>query len=168
MRPLLLLLLLALTLSLVSVDAGGYRRRRRFRVFRDTSRDADGLRRIVDKFNRALGGDDNGNAPGPLNEGRRSINWDAAAVPFDMPGDFFKRVVTRGAEMVAKRGEFRVSNPDPPNGDDKFSSINRKASRDFITFSPKRLFTPLKDNKVTVVFSIPAKRQDATVKGTYQ
>ena len=135
------------------------------RIFKDTAHRSASLKRIVDKFNAALGGDDNGSEKGPIKGGRRSINWDADVVPFDMPGNFFKNVVTRGAKMIARGGEFRVSNPVPPNGDNRFSTINRRASKDFITFSPKRLFTPLKDNKVTVDFSIPGLNKDAVVKG---
>lgn len=78
---------LLLTFFLINVDAQRCRRLR-FRVTRGTSRDARGLKRIVDRFNRDLGGDDNMSKRGPLRRGRRSINWDADAVPFDMPGSF--------------------------------------------------------------------------------
>lgn len=71
--------------------------------------------------------------------------------------------------MITRGGEFRVSNPPRSSGirDNRFDSINRKAARDFITFSPKRLFTPLRRNTVTVDFSIPGRRDDALVRGMF-
>ena len=82
----------------------------------------------VADFQAALGGINNGNASGPIAEGFRQINWDANIVPFDMPGDFFNKTVTRGAELTTGvDSEFRVSNPDPADPgapDNRFDSIN--------------------------------------------
>ena len=134
-------------------------------VLHGVGKTAHDLRPTVDSFNELLGGDDNGNDSGPLKEGRRSINWDAGIVPFKFPGDFFAEVVTRGMTVSNADNKFVVSNPEPSNGDDKFSSINPFAAKDFITFSPKRLFAPLKKTKVIVSFSIPGKHENAVVKG---
>lgn len=83
-----------------------------------------------------------------------------------MPGNFFDVTVTRGALFKAKGGQFRVSNPVPTPFDDRFNSIlpQSQAAR-FKTFSPKRLFTPLLSNKVTVLFKIPGKNIKAAVTG---
>eukprot|EP00171_Calliarthron_tuberculosum_P004666 IDg4666t1 len=81
-----------------------------------------------------------------------------------MPFDFFNTNVPRGAIFSAKRNKFAVSNSEHPR-DDRFSTLNRRASRFFITFSPKRLFTPVLRNEVTAFFRIPGKDVRATVSG---
>lgn len=125
-------------------------------VFEDTAKNSFGIADTVAKFQRALGGVDNGNAPGQ-GSGFRSINWDAVIVPFRMPGDFFKNVVTRGAEFLAVEGKFAVSNPPGSSWfqDIRFSSFQKAFQFLFITFSPKRLFTPTDCNEVITLFSIP-------------
>lgn len=123
----------------------------------------------VGLFRAKLGGEDNGNAQGPLKKGHRSINWDAGIVPFDMPGDFFKTTVTRGAQFNTYGNSFAVSNP-PPAGwplfvDNRFSSFNKKFPTLFRTFSPERLFTSVKSNRLVASFSIPARNRRALVSG---
>ncbi|CAD7701417.1 unnamed protein product [Ostreobium quekettii] len=125
------------------------------------------VRKAFERFQRELGGEDNGNAPGPLKKGFRSIDWDADAVPFDMPGNFFRDVVTRGLELV-QTDEFRVSNPpktDPGFPDNLFDSINKDHPNQFQAFSPERIFSPLEDNHFSILFSVPAKGDRATVAG---
>lgn len=140
----------------------------RFRVFTQTAHNRGGLMSTVSAFQRALGDPDNLSNPGPLDKGRREINWDAAAVPFDMPFDFFNSgMTTRGAIFKARRNEFRVSNPVPPPPiDDRFSSLlPRNQARRFVTFSPERLFTPFEDNKVAQFFRVPATNIKASTAG---
>ncbi|OSX75509.1 hypothetical protein BU14_0234s0036 [Porphyra umbilicalis] len=119
---------------------------------------AGDIKGAVDRFSTALG-DDNGSGP-PARGGRRSINWDADGVPFDMPGDFFNTAVPRGAVFHAKGGEFRVSNPPPVQHivDNQFTSLNKNLSVQLKPFSAPRLFTPLRDNVVEVRFEVPGKR----------
>lgn len=95
------------------------------------------------------------------------INWDAPIVPFDFPGNFFDKTVTRGASFKAKGKKFAVSNPaNPPPADDRFSSILPLAqAKTFKQFSLARLFTPIKSNKVTVSFKVPARKDKAAVTG---
>ena len=131
--------------------------------------DTAGLTDGFENYRSLLGGDNNGNAPGPLDDGHRQINWDAAIVPFDMPGDFFE---FRGLTLSSDGDEFRVSNPDPdvePNlgiHDDLFDSINRNAAEDFSTFSPERLFTVEGgDNEFVAEFTVPGSSDPAVVKG---
>lgn len=128
-------------------------------VFSKAVRFRGQLTGTVNRFRAVLGGDDNGNSPG-LASGHRSINWDAPVVPFNMPGDFFKNTVTRGAEFLAVEGAFAVSNPSKSDpawvSDFEFSSFDPAFPKLFRTFSPKRLFTPVKSNRVTAVFSVPA------------
>lgn len=42
-------------------------------VFSRASANAAGLQRIVDSFRNGLGGENNGNSPGPLRDGQRSV-----------------------------------------------------------------------------------------------
>jgi hypothetical protein len=110
-----------------------------------------------ESFRVFLGGADNGNDPNSNPEGHRQINWDAGVVPFDMPGDFFATVVTRGASFQTLDGSnsFRVSNPTDGVEDDKFDSIVGGLSDQFQQFSNNRLFSPLEDNKLVVKFNDP-------------
>lgn len=84
-----------------------------------------------------------------------------------MPGNFFDKTVTRGALFKAKGGVFAVSNPAAaPPVDDRFSSLIPAAqSKQFRRFSLQRLFTPVKNNLVTVEFKIPATDDPAAVTG---
>lgn len=127
-------------------------------IFEETASNRHGLEEIITKYREALGGIDNGNERGK-HSGHRSINWDAPIVPFNMPGDFFKNTVTRGAEFLAVEGSFAVSNPadTDPSGieDNRFSSFHPAFPSIFKTFSPRRLFTPAKSNEVITIFSVP-------------
>ncbi|MEL7523080.1 MAG: hypothetical protein AAGJ80_15955 [Cyanobacteria bacterium J06553_1] len=159
-----LVLTIALVLTVGTLASNSPKPARRL-VLNGVGSTADELRPTVDLFNELLGGEDNGSGAGPLKSGRRSINWDAGVVPFKFPGDFFAKNVTRGLTVKNSNNKFRVSNPVPSNGDDKFSKINPLAAADFITFSSKRLFAPVKDTKVVVKFSVPGKHQAALVRG---
>ena len=131
-----------------------------------TSSDADGLQATVDHFRQLLGSKNNGNAPGPLHEGHRSVNWDGAGVPFEMPGDFFKVNVPRGLETFVHGDAFRVSNPNnEPDVDNLFDSVNPEAAKDFVAFTPNRLFTGLKGNVMRAEFTVPGRGDPATVSG---
>ncbi|KAI0558689.1 hypothetical protein FGB62_193g053 [Gracilaria domingensis] len=136
-------------------------------VLTDKSGSAAGLQAVVDNFRASLGGIDNGNDAGPLEDGQRSINWDAGIVPFNMPNDFFNTQVTRGAIFQTKWNEFAVSNPaEAPPVDDRFSSLlPQSVSTQFRRFSLERLFTPVQSNEFTVWFQIPAGGESAVVSG---
>lgn len=113
----------------------------------------------------ALGDPLNGNAPGPLTQGRRQINWDAAIVPFDMPRDFFNNPAfppTRGLVMTTASNEFRVSND---GFDNEFDTFNLDHPNQFTTFSSPRLFSPFDTNVLEINFFTPASNTRATVSG---
>lgn len=138
------------------------------RIFRKRGPDATSLDSTIQSYRNALGQPNNGNSPGPLRSGHRSINWDADIVPFDMPFDFFKVNVTRGAEFHSSCNKFAVSNPPSDSGivDNRFSSFNSRFPALFSTFSPNRLFTPVNSNDVLALFSVPARGdQRASVSG---
>lgn len=119
----------------------------------------DATAKAFDDFQDLLGGINNGNEPGPIDGGFRDINWDGAGVPFDMPGNFFRDVVTRGILLSVKGDEFRVSNPimetDPGFGDDLFDTFNPDNPKQFQAFSEPRIFSPLTDYTFTEEFFIP-------------
>ena len=136
------------------------------RIFKYTAHNAHGLKPGVEMFRKALGGVNNGNQRGPLKNGQREINWDGGA-PFIMPNDLFNRVVPRGAVFFTKLNLFALSNPpnQPPFDDNKFSSLNKRAARQFKTFSSPRLFAALLDTKITTKFFVPGTEHPATVSG---
>ena len=134
-------------------------------IVHGTSHNAHGLKRFVTEFQHRLGGKNNGASIGPLKDGFRVINWDGGA-PFDMPFDFFNTNAPLGALFFAKGNKFAISNPVDNNPvDDTFDSINRRAAKDFIAFSEKRLFTPVLDNVMATKFQVPGKTDPATVSG---
>ena len=128
-------------------------------IFSRAVQDARQLEYTIDQYRKTLGGKDNGNNPSQP-KGHRSINWDADVVPFNMPPTFFKNI--RGAEFLAVEGAFAVSNPPytDPSGvkDNQFSSFNPNFPKLFRTFSPPRLFTPVKSNELITVFSVPGSK----------
>lgn len=140
--------------ALISITAGvtmmaGARANAAPFVFRATGGD---VAQTFADFQAAAGDPNNGNALGPIDEGRRQINWDAGIVPFDMPGLFFNEVVTRGAGFTSDPNDrFAVSND---GIDDKFNSFNPDYVNQFKTFSAPRLFTPVDSNQVTVGFFV--------------
>ena len=70
-------------------------------VFKDAGVNGDAIAATFEAFQEALGDPLNGNDAGPLAEGRRQINWDGAAVPFEMPNTFFNsEPLTRGAVFL--------------------------------------------------------------------
>mmetsp|Transcript_52257 Transcript_52257/g.78049 ORF Transcript_52257/g.78049 Transcript_52257/m.78049 type:complete len:268 (-) Transcript_52257:1358-2161(-) len=117
-------------------------------------------------FQSILGDVNNNSGPATQENGFRSINWDVGAVPFDMPGDFFSTTADRGLTVSSKYNQFRVSNPTDGIDDYKFDSINPIASEEFSTFSPKRLFTPVRgDNEIEITFTVPGTDRPAAVNG---
>ncbi len=120
----------------------------------------------VAAFQGDLGDPLNGGTPGPLATGRRQINWDAAPVPFDMPGDFFNGPAApfaRGVVFTTGAGsEFRVSND---GVDNRFDTFNPSYATAFSPFSTERLFTPLGTNVMEVKFFVPGSPTPATVSG---
>lgn len=158
--------------------------------YNDTSLGAQGLNFVVRAFRDAMGGVDNDDAAGPLNNGYRrvscwkpssnmlpirgsiiltcpifqQINWDSKKIPFVLPLDFFNETISKGLSLNGLGRTFYVSNPNPPPMDDRFDSIlRREPTRQFHAYSNKRMFSPGLSNKFTVVFRIPGNVQRARV-----
>jgi len=131
-------------------------------VYTQSGAAAADIQATVDAFRAALGDPVNGNTPGPLPMGRREINWDGGAVPFDFPGNFFNVNVPRGAEFTTPGTGFRVSNG---GGDTEFDSINPTYPAAFTTFSSPRLFSAFNSTIVDAHFFVPGSDSAATVSG---
>jgi hypothetical protein len=132
--------------------------------------DAESITPVVDVFREALG-DLNPNVPGSFPTGRREINWDgvpdAFAAPNLLPPNFFNVNSPRGVVFATPGSGFQVSanEANPTDTPVRFGNINPTYPALFRTFSPQRLFTPLRTNRMTVKFFVPGTSERATVKG---
>ena len=108
----------------------------------------------VDAFRAALGGGNNGNAAGPLANGRREINWDgggAATTSTLGPLTTFQGI--RGALFTTPGTGFLQA---PPAGlDTFFGRIDGFYDGIFDPFSAQRVFTPVGSNITDVTFFVP-------------
>lgn len=133
------------------------------------------IQSTVDAFRAALGEVDNLNNPGPLDEGRREINWDGGGNNFTTtppvtPFDVFLN--TRGAQFRTPGEGLSQAPPvaDPvqfPPGGLAGLFGNPTYADIFSTFSPERLFTPFGSNITEALFFIPGTNgaETATVRG---
>lgn len=108
---------------------------------------------VVDLFRASVGAPNNGNAAGPLADGRREINWDGGgattAAPAGTPFAGFQNI--RGALFTTPGTGFLQTPLDAP----QFLSINPSYGTNFSFFSPVRIFTALGSNVTDVTFTIP-------------
>lgn len=128
-------------------------------VFSDFGSDAASILDTVNAFRGAIGGANNGVAPGSFNTGRREIGWDgggaAAPVLVDMPKDQFQN---RGAQFSPATTTFSISGaPDP-----RFGNINPSYTSTFKAFSEPRLFAPTNSIVTEQTFSVPGSKIPAT------
>jgi hypothetical protein len=122
-------------------------------VFQAAGPDAVSIQGMVDRFRAELGGINNGNAPGPIDGGRREINWDgggstATAVATTPFAGF---LVTRGALFTTPGTGFVQA---PVEG-----LATTFGNPDFVhrfrAFSPVRLFNPINSNVTVTEFFLP-------------
>jgi len=141
-------------------------------VFQAAGATAASIQSSVDAFRAALGTPVNGNNPGPLQNGRREINWDggnpaildttAPVTPFNV---FLN---TRGSQFTTPGlGLSQAPASGGPQGGLAALFNNPSYATIFKAFSPSRLFTPVGSNITEAVFFIPGTsgRQPATVRG---
>src|SRR5262245_53474157 len=140
-------------------------------VFQAAGPDGASIQSAVDAFRAALG-DNNLNNPGPLENGRREINWDggnpnvlATTAPVN-PFLVFQN--TRGSQF--KTPGLGLSQAPPSGGPQGGLTVlfaNPNYGRIFRTFSASRLFTPVKSNITVASFAIPGTNgtAQATVRG---
>ena len=122
-------------------------------VFQAAGPSAASIQSTVDQFRAALGGANNGNVAGPLDTGRREINWDGGGSTATSPGPtpFTVFLNTRGALMTTPGTGF-VQATAAGLADTFF---NPSLATTFQAFSPVRLFAPLDSTVTDVTFFIP-------------
>ena len=140
-------------------------------VFQAAGPDAASIQSAVDAYRAALG-DNNLNNPGPIQKGRREINWDggnpnllattAPVTPFNV---FLN---TRGSQFTTPG--LGLSQAPPSGGPQGGLAVlfgNPTYATAFRAFSASRLFTPVGSNITEASFSIPGTNGNApaTVRG---
>jgi hypothetical protein len=140
-------------------------------VFQAAGPDAASIQSTVDAFRASLG-DNNLNNPGPIQKGRREINWDggnpnllattAPVTPFNV---FLN---TRGSQFTTPG--LGLSQAPPSGGPQGGLAVlfgNPTYATIFTAFSRSRLFTPVGSNITEASFSIPGTNGNApaTVRG---
>jgi hypothetical protein len=133
---------------------------------------AAGLAPTVNAYRALLGGPDNGSTLGSQPGGRREINWDGVpdnlASPNLMPANLFNTAVPRGAVFSSPQGDrFQVSadQSNPTGTAVRFGNLDPRHATSFATFSPQRLFAPLRTTTTKVRFFVPGTQRPATVSG---
>jgi hypothetical protein len=142
-------------------------------VFQAAGPNAASIQSTVDAFRAVPGFEtNNGNNPGPLQNGRREINWDggnpnvldttAPVTPFNV---FLN---TRGSQFTTPG--LGLSQAPPSGGPQGGLAVlfgNPTYGNIFRTFSPSRLFTPVGSNITEALFFIPGTNGTvpATVRG---
>src|SRR6266496_5744482 len=140
-------------------------------VFQAAGPDATSIQGAVDAFRASLG-NNNGNNPGPIQKGRREINWDGGnpnlmdtTAPIT---PFLVFLNTRGSQF--KTPGLGLSQAPPSGGAQGGLAVlfgNPTYGKIFRTFSPSRLFTPVGSNITEASFFIPGTNGTvpATVRG---
>ena len=140
-------------------------------VFQAAGPDTASIQSSVDGFRNALGLQNNGNNPGPLQVGHREINWDGVGGPdntTDPVTPFNTFLNTRGSQFTTPG--IGLSQAPPSGGANGGLAAlfgNPTYGNIFKTFSPKRLFTPVGSNITEALFFVPGSggNKAATVKG---
>jgi hypothetical protein len=140
-------------------------------VFQAAGPDAASIQSTVDAYRAALG-DNHGNNPGPLQKGRREINWDGGnpnILDTTAPvNPFLVFLNTRGSQF--KTPGLGLSQAPPSGGPQGGLAVlfgNPNYAKIFTAFSRSRLFTPVGSNITEASFSIPGTNGNApaTVRG---
>jgi hypothetical protein len=127
-------------------------------VFQAAGPTVESIQSTVDAYRAFLGDPNNGNAPGPLADGRREINWDGggsdATTDPVTPFDVFLN--TRGAQFTTRgRG---LSQAPPLGGAQGGLAVlfdNPTYGNIFAAFSPLRLFTSVDSRFTEGLFFVP-------------
>jgi hypothetical protein len=123
------------------------------KVFQAAGPGASSIQSTVDQFRAALGGANNNNAPGPIDGGRREINWDGggstATAVGPTPFDVFLN--TRGNRSTTPGTGFVQATA--AGLADLFG--NPSYSMIFTPFSASRLFSAIGSNVTETTFFVP-------------
>ena len=128
-------------------------------VFQAAGPDATSIQSAVDAFRTALG-PNHGNNPGPLQKGRREINWDGGnpnILDTTAPvNPFLVFLNTRGSQFKTPGlGLSQAPASGGPQGGLVVLFSNPTYATIFRPFSLSRLFTPVGSNITEASFSIP-------------
>ena len=118
------------------------------------------IQATVDAFRAAAGNPINGNAAGPLPDGRREINWDGGGATTSAPGATLFTVFfnTRGAGITTPGTGFLQTPLDSAANAPQLAALNPTyvgAGTPFNDFSPVRIFTAVGSNITDVTFIVP-------------
>jgi hypothetical protein len=127
-------------------------------VFQAAGPTTESIQSTIDAYRAALGAVNNGNAPGPLDSGRREINWDGGGATTTAPGPtpFTVFLNSRGANITTPGTGFVQA----PLDGLVTTFANPTYATIFQTFSAFRLFTPVGSNKTEVEFFQPGSGTD--------
>jgi hypothetical protein len=122
-------------------------------VFQAAGPNIASIQNTVDQYRAALGVTNNGNAPGPLPNGRREINWDGggSAATAIVGTPFTGFLGNRGA-LFTTTGTGFVQAPLAGLAD---TFHNPTYATIFQPFSPQRLFSPIDSNVTEAQFFVP-------------
>ena len=141
-------------------------------VFQAAGATAASIQSTVDAFRARVGDPNNLNNPGPLQKGRREINWDGGnpnVLDTTAPvNPFLVFLNTRGSQF--KTPGLGLSQAPPSGGPQGGLAVlfgNTSYANVFKAFSLSRLFTPVGSNITEASFSIPGTNGTvpATVRG---
>ena len=141
-------------------------------VFQAAGANAASIQSSVDAFRAALGDPNNLNNPGPLQKGRREINWDGGnpnVLDTTAPVTPFNTFLnTRGSQFTTPG--LGLSQAPPSGGPQGGLAVlfgNPTYGTIFRAFSLSRLFTPVGSNITEAMFFIPGTNGTvpATVRG---
>jgi hypothetical protein len=122
-------------------------------VFQAAGPTVEAIQGFVDAYRNALGSTNNGNAPGPLADGRREINWDGggSTATSVVPTPFDGFLLNRGARFTTRGSGFVQA---PVDG---LATTFENATYEHIfqAFSPVRLFSPIESNVTNTRFFVP-------------
>jgi hypothetical protein len=129
-------------------------------VFQAAGTSAASIQSTVDAYRAALGDPNNLNNPGPLQTGRREINWDGGnpnVLDTTAPvNPFLVFLNTRGSQFKTPGvGLSQAPASGGPQGGLAVLFGNPTYANIFTAFSPSRLFTPVGSNITQASFSIP-------------
>jgi hypothetical protein len=122
-------------------------------VFQAAGPDIASIQNTVDQYRTALGATNNGNAAGPLPNGRREINWDGggSAATAIVGTPFTGFLANRGA-LFTTTGSGFVQAPLAGVAD---TFHNLTYATIFQPFSLQRLFSPIDSNVTEAQFFVP-------------
>jgi hypothetical protein len=148
----------AVTIGCVLQVATSYNARAVGVVTQTTGMTAPEIQAVVTGFRNSigLGGIDHGNGGGPFLDGFRNINWDGAALPEILPGNFFNANALRGLLMTnpVPGKSFLVSAN--PGGNVEFGNIEATYPSSFQPFSGGRIFAAQDGTITDNFFFVPS------------